>query len=803
MALSSNVNTNMRFFSTFAPCEWLSGVFLGTLILAVSSVFGETSLPKPVSPKLEAAALAFTESRWDDAQRGFEEVGADVSLPAFIRGLGRLGVAETALARKETNAALAVWRSLASDAALPPMQRDQAQRKLVETERQLKGLPGRDPLSYRTILPVLPSPAVVLHVAASGSDNGDGSEAKPFSTLQQARDAVRGLKKSRGGTLPKGGVSIVVAGGDYSVRETLKLTQEDSGTAEAPVIFQSSAGPGPVFHGGKAIKGWKPIGDDAVKEKLDPAVRSKVLEAELKANGILDYGDATNLKQRPELFVDGVPQTLARWPNEGFVKTGDTLGTNVIKEHMGGCKDGVFKYVEDRPNHWTDEPDIRLYGYWYWDWFEEFQKVAVLDVTRHGFTLDKPYSSYGYRKDQRYYAVNVFRELDQPGEWYLDRRSGRIYWLPPQGVSAATANIVLSEFAAPFVTLDKVAHVIVKGLTLQEGRGDGIQIQAGADCLVAGCVIRQMGGDALVIQGGQHHGLFGCAMETLGCGAMRVDGGDRNALAPGRHFVENCFVSNIARIKRTYAPGVLMDGCGNRIAHNFFEHIPSSAMRIEGNDHLVELNVSRNVVEESDDQGGIDMFGNPNYRGVVLRWNRWMDIRGGTHCGAAGIRLDDMISGVTIFGNLFERCGAVLFGGVQIHGGKDNLVDGNVFIDCFSGFSFSRWDEKRWLQAIEPFLAQASREPYASRYPDLARLKERANINQISRNIMVRCKNTFLREGGQEELGLNAVSDEPLTPEMVSSAQQPLMRSLLLEPIPVSEMGPYVHPWRAVSSLWP
>ena len=105
-------------------------------------------------------------------------------------------------------------------------------------------------------------------------------------------------------------------------------------------------------------------------------------------------------------------------------------------------------------------------------------------------------------------------------------------------------------------------------------------------------------------------------------------------------------------------------------------------MRVEGNDHLIELNAIRHVVQESDDQGGLDMWGNPLYRGVVFRWNRWSDIRGGTLCGAAGIRLDDMISGVSIYGNIFERCGAVHFGGVQIHGGKDNLVDGNFFLDC-------------------------------------------------------------------------------------------------------------------------
>jgi hypothetical protein len=218
--------------------------------------------------------------------------------------------------------------------------------------------------------------------------------------------------------------------------------------------------------------------------------------------------------------------------------------------------------------------------------------------------------------------------------------------------------------------------------------------------------------------------------------------------------------------------------------------MPSSAMRIEGNDHLIELNVVRNVVQESDDQGGIDMFGNPLYRGVVIRWNRWSDIVGGTHCGAAGIRLDDMISGITLHGNLFERCGAALFGGVQIHGGKENLVDGTVFIDCFAGGSFSRWGEKRWLESIEQFLPQANREPYATRYPDLAGIKKDADVSFISRNLFAHCQSVFLRDGGIEKAALNTVSDQSVDPRVVCE------ELLLSAPLPLDEMGPYEHPWR-------
>ncbi len=793
-----------RFAMTYWPKCSRRKLLLVVTLLTAARAAAQPGLPQTCSPALERGARALAEARVDAAKGDFEEVLKDDSSPPFVRGLALQALAETALTGKDATAATAVWRRMSNDASLPQLQRDLARRRIVEEERRQKGLPARDPADFRALLPALPEASAAFHVAPAGNDAGDGSEGKPFGTLVKARDAVRALRKSNGGSLPKGGVRILIAGGAYHAEQTFKLTAEDSGTAEAPVVYGAKPGQTPVFGGGRPIQGWKPIADAALGEKLDPSIRGKVLEADLAANGVVNWGDPTALKHRPELFANGSPQTLARWPNDTFVKTGEVLGKDTFKEGGSiGCRDGVFRFLEDRQRTWVDEPDVRLYGYWFWDWYEEYQKVASIDAENRSFTLAKPYSGYGYRKDQRYYAVNVLRELDSPGEWYLDRRSGEIYWLPPANLETAKAITVLSVCEDPFVTMDDVSHVILLGLTFQEGRGDGIHVQGGADCLVAACTLRRFGGDAVVVQGGHHHGVFGCVMQTLGCGGMQVNGGDRQTLSPGGHFVENCTVSDISRIKRTYAPAVHMDGCGNRVAHNLFERIPSSAMRIEGNDHLIELNVIRNVVRESDDQGGIDMFGNPLYRGVVIRWNRWSDIQGGTHCGAAGIRLDDMISGIAVHGNLFERCGAVLFGGVQIHGGKDNLVDGNVFIDCRAGLSFSRWDEARWLKGIEGSLQQASREPYASRYPDLARLKTGANVNYVSRNLMVRCQDVFTRDGGVERSVLNQASDAPIAPEVLSgeNAGDARLRQILFDPIPVNEMGPYAHPWRARPAL--
>jgi len=773
--------------------ESVSALAVALVVLVCLSAAGAEE--RAGAPILERAAADLAEGRLDAARDGFDKAASDGAAAPFERSLAMLGLADTALAQKDPAAAIAAWQRLAADATLPAAHRDAARRRIAETERRQKGLPGRDPAAYRASLAALPEPAAVFHVADGGATPaaGDGSEAKPFRSLAQARHAIRALKKANDGKLPKGGVRVAVRGGVYPVRDTFELTAEDSGTAEAPVVYQARAGETPVFDGGVRIPAWRPISDAALREKLDPAIRARVVEADLKALGVKDLGDATDLRLRPELYCDGVPQTLARWPNEGFVKTGDVVG-----------KEAKFHYANDRPSRWLDEPDVRLYGYWFWDWFEQFQKVASIDPATRTFTLAPPRSQYGYRKGQRYYAVNIFRELDQPGEWYLDRRTGMVYWLPPDGVEPSKAATTLSVLDRPFVALEGVEHVVLLGLSFQDGRGNGIQVDGGSDCLVAGCTLRRLGGDAIVVAGGLRHGIFGCTMHTLGCGGARVAGGDLKTLSPGGHVVENCTVFDISRTKRTYTPAVHLDGCGNRIAHNLFERIPSSAMRIEGNDQLIELNLIRHVVEESDDQGGLDMWGNPLYRGAVIRWNRWSDITGGTHCGAAGVRLDDMISGVTVQGNVFERCGALLFGAVQIHGGKENLVDGNLFLDCPAGVSFSRWGEKRWLASIERFLKQAGDPIYLARYPDLARLKAAPDVSFVCRNVLVRCKTALLRDGGVERTALNLTADQPLDLNSLLDERaldgNPLFRRALFERIPLSEIGPYPHPWRAAAA---
>ena len=110
-----------------------------------------------------------------------------------------------------------------------------------------------------------------------------------------------------------------------------------------------------------------------------------------------------------------------------------------------GDQVGQIVYDGDRPKRWVGEKDVWLHGYWFWDWSDQRQRIESIDTERRIITLAKPYHSYGYRKGQWFYAFNLLSELDEPGEWYLDRTADRLYFWPPTPIESGRAVVSETE----------------------------------------------------------------------------------------------------------------------------------------------------------------------------------------------------------------------------------------------------------------------------------------------------------------------------------------------------------------------
>ena len=526
-----------------------------------------------------------------------------------------------------------------------------------------------------------------IFVATDGSDANPGTKRKPFATLEQARDEVR--KSRKNGKLPKGGVVISLRAGDYVRTNTLELTAGDSGTPESPVVWQAAQNEKVRLLGGRKLEGFKAVKDPVVLARLDGTARSHVMQMDLRTLGTVEFGE---MKSRGfgralatahcELFCGGKPMTLARWPNEGEFEriAGFPEATAHNDDHGGsiGKLEHGFFYSGDRPRRWKNTSDIWVHGYWAWDWANSYERISSLDFDQRLVQTAAPHGNYGFRKGQRFYFLNVLEELDQPGEWFLDRTASVIYFWPPGGKQGLRSDeTLLSMLAAPLLKLTDVSHVTMRGMVLEATRGNAIEIRGGANNRIADCVIRNIGNSGVTIDGGTGHGVVRCEILDTGDGGVSLGGGDRMTLTSGKHFVESCHFARQGRWSKCYVPAVLMDGVGMRASHNLIRDHPHCAILFNGNDHVIEFNEIHHIALETGDVGAIYAGRDYTYRGNSIRYN-FIHHTGGVGMGSMGVYMDDCVSGTEIFGNIFYKVQRAAFLG----GGRDHQVINNIFVDC-------------------------------------------------------------------------------------------------------------------------
>jgi len=561
-----------------------------------------------------------------------------------------------------------------------------------------------------------------LYVATTGDDVNPGTQAMPLCSLERARDMVRQQRKAGQPWQP---TTVWIADGVYYLARSFELGADDSGDKAAPVVYRAVAGQQVRLVGGHRIppEAFAKVTASEVLDRLEPPARGNVVQADLKALGVTDFGEVPPNGKRAEVFFNDRPLTLARWPNEGFAKVADIVGAQPFTSHgIKGDKVGKFIYEGNRPSRWAKENDLWLQGYWFWDWSDQYQHVASIDTQVRTITLKPPYHHYGYRKGMRFYAVNAFAELDSPGEWYLDRVTGLLYLWPPEPMERA--NIVFSVVQTPLVLLKDACHVVLRDLTIEATRGTGIEVRGGEGNLVAGCTIRNTGGCGVIIGGGRGHGVVACDIYHTGAGGISLSGGDRKTLTPGAHVCLNNHIHHYARLRRTYAAAIQLDGVGNRAANNLIHDAPHMAIGFGGNENVMELNEIHRVCQETGDVGVFYTGRDWTVRGNVIRHNHIHDVSGPGLYGAQGIYLDDAASGTLVFGNFIcKTARAMLLGG-----GRDNVVENNLMVYCGESIHFDNRGLNWMKDTVTPpdgFMPKRLLEmpfrqpPWSQRYPQL------------------------------------------------------------------------------------
>lgn len=304
-------------------------------------------------------------------------------------------------------------------------------------------LPSVTPGANPPVVSHGPAPDVKIeptfYVSADGDDGGDGSRSHPFRTLARAKEAVRGLDKS------KGDIVVEIADGFYPVEDTIVFDSKDSGTEQGTVIYRAAKGATPVFSGGKKLEGkWQKAEDvnwlrDGVTAYKVPLERSEKLRA-IYVNG--ERASMTSKSQKPAQAIGSytVAKGQAEW----------AWAPSTTKIYTGAVFSATFGLPADTRNPQNIELESGS------TWAQQLVCAESLSLTEEGDTqvnLQMPYGALAqnlgwgtaYSPTKSNDVTNVFEWLEKPGEFYFDQAGSMLYYIPREGEDINSAEVIIPE----------------------------------------------------------------------------------------------------------------------------------------------------------------------------------------------------------------------------------------------------------------------------------------------------------------------------------------------------------------------
>ncbi len=654
-----------------------------------------------------------------------------------------------------------------------------------------------------------------IFVAPDGDDANSGTETQPRATHQAAIESVRAGREA--GDFTDEPVVIVLREGDYRVEESIAVTAADSGSEGARLTIRAHPDERARLIGGPVMSAddFQPVTDDDVLARIPEEAREHVVQANLSDFGVGELKQWPDTFRGyagwPELFFNGQPMQLARWPNEGYAEIAEVLERGSVPRH-GDTDDrpGVFRYSGERPERWQSAPEVYLNGYWCFKWYDEVIRVGEIDPENDTITMAAPHHyGVGGRSGGLYYAMGLLEELDLPGEYHVDRQNGLVYFYPPEAMEGV--EIGLSTLNETMITVEDASYVTLRDLTLEFSQARAISVTGGEANEIAGCTVRNMARNAMTVSGGSNHLVTGCNVSNMGQSGITMSGGDRATLTPSGHEVVNNHVHHFSRLVSTYAPGISIRGVGCRAAHNLIHDAPHMGMGFSGNEHVIELNHIHHVCMDTDDAGAIYTGRDWTQRGTAIRHNFFHHLQGGPSVSNQAVYLDDMYSGTTVHGNVIYAVPRAML----IGGGRANILENNVMIDCPQSIRLDNrgmgWATPEEGDSIMKRLGTVpyQEEPWATRYPHLVNILDEdpgvPKYNVVRLNVTVNSGDLSISkpavEFGTVEDNLSLEED----PGFENAAQMNFALepdSIIYErledfqPIPFEDIGLYVDEYR-------
>ena len=424
-------------------------------------------------------------------------------------------------------------------------------------------------------------PAADFYLSPRGSDewsgtlsvpNAQGTDG-PFASLERARDAVRVLKKKKSTD-----IVVWVREGTYRLEKTVVFGLEHSGKGDSTITYAAYPGETPVFSSGREIKGWKKVSGKL--PGLPEEALGKLWVANVSGRFFTLY-DAEGM--------------LPRAQSERFVPL------------SGGSKNELH-FPKGRLKNWPNVEDVDILVRPTRAWMMNVLPLVSVDedagIARTALPATYAMRNYGC------WVENVLEELDQPGEWVLNTKEGKVY-LWPRGKSPVMAPQLI-EFIRVEGEIDKqgpedipVRNLCFRGLTFKHGerytltqddaglqhdwdmldKGNAlVRLRGTENCVVEQCHFLHSGSGAIRVDlHGIQNKLSSNRIEHMGGGGILLCGyGPGTKDVNKKNLVYNNHVHHVGEIY-WHSPGIYVCQSGdNRVANNLIHHTNYTALIVSG-----------------------------------------------------------------------------------------------------------------------------------------------------------------------------------------------------------------------------
>lgn len=550
-----------------------------------------------------------------------------------------------------------------------------------------------------------------IFVSTVGDDSGDGSEEEPLRTLEKAMDVANEMREDSDKL-----IEILLREGTYSVTNTIKIinSQKDDPLLKISAYQDEKV----TINAGVDIplSAMSIADSDFTNAIIDKPNAGSVLQYNLKDAQIEDLGEISlrghlisdEKEAQAELSLNGEVQKLAGWPNgeyTGLIKPTDSneYGKRTKSGIANGCS---FQVNYDRPSQWSKPEQAWLSGTIGPNYEFDYYPVSRFDSEEKRVYLSRG-ALEKYYTEPYYRFENVPEELDEPGEYYIDRQSGMLYFYPPEDapkdsvltITMSTPTLGVSGKAPnSMFRIENSKNIVFENLIFKGGRGSAITGKNNSNIQFINCEINSFGENGIRFDTSTDIKISDCKIHDVGQdGILFVSCGNYKTLSPSNIVVSNNDIYNFARLERSYKTGIDFGyRCvGATAANNHIHNGPHAGMIFYGVNNDIYGNEFDNLVTEFSDMDAM-YCNNSNYpweRGNKIHNNYFHDIgkssmNGRHQINVRAIRTDNRGCGLNIYENLFYNIGDGGNGngnngiGAITAEGTRNRIFNNLFVDC-------------------------------------------------------------------------------------------------------------------------